>query len=83
MMSNRNNGKGGIFWELNDDKIGHNGGNYGTICFMNFDKKTGLGKIFMTNISSYENEDLLEEMITIWKKLGEYESKFRRRPAKN
>ena len=76
MMSNPDNGRSGIFWELNDNKVGHNGGNYGTTCFMSFDKETRIGKIFMTNISSYNNEDLLKEMIAIWKKLGEYENKL-------
>ena len=70
------NVKDGIFWELNGDKIGHNGGNYGVTCFMSFDKTTGIGKLFMTNISSYKNDELLQEMIAIWKKLGNYESRF-------
>lgn len=66
----------GIFWELNGSKIGHNGGNYGATCLMNFDKKTGIGKIFMTNISSYESEDLLQEMIAVWRKIGDFEKRF-------
>ncbi len=67
-------GKSGIFWELNGDKIGHNGGNYGVTVFMNFNKKTGIGKIFMTNISSYKNDQLIKEMLSIWRKMAEYES---------
>ncbi|MEZ4859199.1 MAG: serine hydrolase [Flavobacteriaceae bacterium] len=67
---------GGIFWELKGNKIGHNGGNYGVTCFMSFDKNTGIGKIFMTNISSYTDNELLKEMVAIWNKLSEYESKF-------
>lgn len=68
--------KNGIFWELNGDKIGHNGGNYGTTCFMSFNKATGIGKIFMTNISSYKDDSLLKEMVAIWNKMDEYELKF-------
>lgn len=74
MMSSPDIGKGGLFWELNGDTIGHNGGNYGVTCFMGFDKTTGIGKLFMTNISSYKNGNLLQEMIAIWKKLSQYES---------
>jgi len=74
--SNKSNPKGGIFWELNGDKIGHNGGNYGVTCFMSFNKNTGIGKLFMANISSYKDDSLLKKMIGIWRKLGEYESKL-------
>ena len=47
MMSplDNKNSKGGIFWELKGNKIGHNGGNYGVTCFMSFDKKNGYRKI--------------------------------------
>jgi hypothetical protein len=44
---------------------------------MSFDKTTGIGKIFITNISSYKDDSLLKVMIAIWNKLGEYESKFK------
>ncbi len=74
--SDASNPKGGVFWELNDEKVGHNGGNYGVTCFMSFDKNTGIGKVFMTNISSYLDDSLLKEMIGVWRKLAEYESKF-------
>lgn len=79
MMTRQNleTDRSGIFWELNGDKIGHNGGNYGVTCFMSFNKVTGIGKIFMTNISSYQNDELLKEMIEIWNTLNEYESKFK------
>jgi len=43
---------------------------------MSFNKNTGIGKIFMTNISSYTDNELLKEMVAIWDKLSEYESKF-------
>ncbi|PIV50609.1 MAG: hypothetical protein COS19_03790 [Flavobacteriaceae bacterium CG02_land_8_20_14_3_00_34_13] len=74
---NGNNSELGIFWELKGDNIGHNGGNYGVTCLMSFDRTTGTGKIFITNISSYNDNSLLKEMIAIWNKLGEYESKFK------
>lgn len=73
--SDTKNNKGGIFWELNANKVGHNGGNYGVTCFMSFDKTTGIGKVFMSNISPYK-EELLEQMIAVWKKLDEYETKI-------
>lgn len=78
MMSSQNTGKegNGIFWELNGDKIGHNGGNYGVTCFMSFNKTTGIGKVFITNISSYQDDKLLKEMIGIWNKMGEFETKL-------
>lgn len=59
------NNSNGLFWELKGDSIGHNGGNYGVTCFMSFNKKTGIGKIFIANISSYNDSKLLAEMITI------------------
>ena len=72
--NNEETNKSGIFWELNDDKIGHNGGNYGVTVFMSFNKVTGIGKIFITNISSYRDDKLLKEMVRVWRKLEDYES---------
>lgn len=72
--NNEETNKSGIFWELNDDKIGHNGGNYGVTVFMSFNKVTGIGKIFITNISSYRDDKLLKEMVGVWRKLEDYES---------
>lgn len=69
-------GKYAIFWEIGDDTIGHNGGNYGVTCLMNFNPATGIGKVFMTNISSYESNKLLNQMIAIWDNLTKVESGF-------
>lgn len=66
------NNSNGLFWELKGDSIGHNGENYGVTCFMIFNKKTGIGKIFIANISSYNDSNLLAEMITIWKTMDDY-----------
>ncbi len=70
-MMNISMGKG-VFWELKGNKIGHNGGNYGVICLMSFDKETGLGRIFMTNISSYASNDILNQVVKIWNCLQDY-----------
>ena len=66
----------GIFWELKGDNIFHNGGNYGVTSFMSFDRKTGIGKVFLTNISSYQDDELLKQMIGIWRKMDEYKASF-------
>ena len=66
----------GIFWELKGDFIGHNGGNYGVICLMSFNKKTGIGKLLTTNISSYTNDKLLSGLVKIWEELAIYEEQF-------
>jgi len=60
----------GLMWELNGQQAGHNGGNYGVTLFMNFDKEKGYGRIFMTNISSYKDQQLIPQMVEIWKLLG-------------
>ena len=57
----------GVFWELKGNKVGHNGGNYGVICLMSFDKETGMGKILLTNISSYISDNILNQVVKIWK----------------
>ncbi len=67
-MMNLSEGNG-VFWELKGTKVGHNGGNYGVICLMGFDKETGIGKILLTNISSYASDDLLKQVIRIWEAL--------------
>ena len=56
----------GIFWEVRGDKIGHNGGNYGVISLMRFDKDTGMGTLFLTNISSYSSDHILKQVVNIW-----------------
>lgn len=78
MMSPSDQGAGeqGIFWNISDTFISHNGGNYGTICLMGFDKNTGAGKLFMTNISSYRSGSVLEEVSNIWKKIDDMISDF-------
>ena len=60
----------GIMWELNGEQAGHNGGNYGVTLFMNFDKEKRYGRIFMCNISSYKDQQLIPQMVEIWKLLG-------------
>ncbi len=60
----------GLMWELNGQQAGHNGGNYGVTLFMSFDKEKGYGRIFMTNISSYKDQQLIPQMVDIWKLLG-------------
>ncbi|MEO0731524.1 MAG: serine hydrolase domain-containing protein [Bacteroidota bacterium] len=62
----------GIFWEINGNRAGHNGGNYGTTALMSFDKATGIGKILLTNISSYQDESKLRQIVKVWQKLDEY-----------
>ncbi|WP_350290375.1 serine hydrolase domain-containing protein [uncultured Croceitalea sp.] len=64
-MMNLSEGNG-VFWELKGNKVGHNGGNYGVICLMSFDKETGIGKILMTNISSYASDNILKQVVKIW-----------------
>ena len=61
----------GLMWELNGQNVGHNGGNYGITLFMAFDKEKKYGRLFMTNISSYENQKLIPQMVEIWKLLAE------------
>lgn len=68
-MMNSSEGNG-VFWELKGNTIGHNGGNYGVICLMGFDKETGIGKILLTNISSYTSDDILKQVVKIWKAIG-------------
>lgn len=64
-MMNLSEGNG-VFWALKGKKIGHNGGNYGVICLMSFDKETGIGKILLTNISSYDSDNILKQVVQIW-----------------
>lgn len=66
----------GLFWEINGSQIGHNGGNYGLIVFLALDSQTNVGKIFLTNISSYEDSSLIPEMLQIWKSLDKYGAKY-------
>ena len=48
MMSTKENTdyRHGVFWKIDENNISHNGGNYGVICLMSFNKKTGIGKLF-------------------------------------
>ncbi len=57
----------GIFWEINGNFIGHNGGNYGVIILMGFDNESGKRKFLFSNQSSYQEGDVLKEMVEIWK----------------
>ncbi|MEM1121777.1 MAG: serine hydrolase domain-containing protein [Bacteroidota bacterium] len=59
----------GIMWAINDQQAGHNGGNYGVTLFFAFDKEKAYGRLFMTNISSYKDRQLIPQMVEIWKLL--------------
>ncbi len=60
-----------IMWEINGNKIGHHGSNYGVTVLMDFDKVTGRGRIFICNISTYQSGELLTRMIEIFSLLDQ------------
>ncbi|MEO1654807.1 MAG: serine hydrolase domain-containing protein, partial [Bacteroidota bacterium] len=63
----------GRFWEINGPNVGHNGGNYGTTCFMWMNPKKASARIFLCNISSYEDRALIPQMLKIWRALTSFE----------
>lgn len=65
----------GIFWELTTEgRIGHNGADPGIFTYMQFDPKTGIGRIFFTNTdASKKSVDMLRK---VWKALGKYGKKL-------
>jgi len=69
----------GIFWEfLRDGDIGHYGGDPGVTTFMSFDPKSGLGRIFLTNIGGEEamTKELAGDLKTVWLTLQTQASAF-------
>ncbi|MEM0992341.1 MAG: serine hydrolase domain-containing protein [Bacteroidota bacterium] len=59
----------GLMWEIDGNRIGHNGGNYGRSLFMAVDRKEQVACLFMTNVSSYQDGRLFPQMIEIWRLL--------------
>jgi len=60
----------GIFFVFRrNGSIGHTGGDYGVSAFLFFDPKTGIGKIFLTNVEVGENPKLAAQFAAIWKTL--------------
>lgn len=71
-LKNRNYG---IFWEFWGDHMGHNGGDPGAVCFIRFNKETGIGRIILTNIiprSPMANKSFS----TVWRYLDVYGEKL-------
>lgn len=57
-------------WKIKGTKVSHNGGNYGTIVLMDFDNESKIGRIFMTNTSSYQSSKFNPTIIEIWELLN-------------
>lgn len=59
--------RSGTFWEINSkDKIGHNGGNPGIFTYIQFDPKTKVGLVFVTNTSAYQDPVAINGFKKIW-----------------
>ena len=63
----------GIFWSIaKNGRIGHNGGDPGIFTYLQFEPITGVGYVFITNTSGYEDADMLEDFKEIWRALARY-----------
>jgi len=74
-LAQRGNDDCGVFFNVTDsNRIGHSGGDPGITTIMYFDAKTGIGCYIQVN--SEFNKKGTQNIIAIWNKLREYESKF-------
>ena len=71
----RKNRNYGIFWELWGNDMGHNGGDPGAVCFIRFNKESGIGRIILTNIIP-RSPMAGKSFSTIWKYLAVYGEKL-------
>jgi len=71
----RKNRNYGIFWEFWGNHMGHNGGDPGAVCFIRFNKETGIGRIIITNIIP-RSPMAGKSFSTIWKYLDMYGEKL-------
>lgn len=71
----RKNRNYGIFWEFWGNNMGHNGGDPGAVCFIRFNKETGIGRIILTNIIP-RSPMAGKSFSTIWKYLDVYGEKL-------
>ena len=69
----------GVFWRITSKgDYGHTGSDIGITTFLFFNPKTGIGKLFTTNIEldnpwhSESNEALIKQFKEIWKSMDEY-----------
>ena len=71
----RKNRNYGIFWEFWGKDMGHNGGDPGAVCFIRFNKETGIGRIILTNIIP-RSPMAGKSFSSIWKYLAVYGEKL-------
>ncbi|MEO0895819.1 MAG: serine hydrolase domain-containing protein [Bacteroidota bacterium] len=69
--------KSGVFWDINkSNRIGHTGADPGVFSIIQFDPKTKIGMLFMTNCSIYEDKNMLNGMREVWPKMRDYSAKI-------
>ncbi len=54
-----------------DGSVGHSGSDYGVSAFVFVNHRTGVGKLFMTNVDMQEEPELQRAFAAIWKTLGD------------
>jgi CubicO group peptidase (beta-lactamase class C family) len=69
-------GNSGIFMDYGKHGIGHNGGDPGITAFMYFNEEATIGKILFINTDYDDDPTVLKTFGTIWKTLGQYETKL-------
>ncbi len=62
----------GVFWAMRaNGEVGHIGSDPGVFVAMFFDPKTGIGRVFMTNVDFDDNPAAVQQFAAVWRGLME------------
>lgn len=64
----------GVFWDIGQKTISHNGGDQGCYALLSFHKQDKVGKILVTNTNAHWFDELEEEFNALWKTMYQYQS---------
>lgn len=66
----------GVFWDISENSINHNGGSQGNYNLLLINKKNKLGKILMTNTNAHWFDHLEGQFLSIWRIMTKYQEKL-------
>ncbi len=70
---------GGVFWAVRaDGDLGHVGSDPGVFVACFFNPRTGVGRVFMTNVDFDDNPAAAKQLAAIWRTLGQFSSRLER-----
>ncbi len=67
----------GLFWAIRaDGEVGHIGSDPGIFAAMFFDPRTGIGRVFLTNVDFDDHPAAVQRFAAVWRVLGQFSKRL-------